>query len=109
MQKSIKLILFSTPKEIGELTKTSDGITSKISPPTMAFDCGIDIDRAYEVFLHVSDGVAISLVANYIYDKIKKNTDNKAVIGGTSITGNNITITQIINVIVSEEKSDNGG
>ena len=108
MQKNIKLILFSTPKEIGELTKSPDGITSKISPPTMAFDCGLDINRAYEVFITVSSSVSMSILASYIYDKIKKNTDNKAVIDGHTITNNNITTTQIINIIIGEGKIDNG-
>ena len=104
IKKEIKLLIFSSPLKIATEISSPDGILAEIVPPSMAFDCDIGVERGYEIIVTVlGSGITTGILANYIYDKIKKNGDNEAMIGGNKITGNNITVTQIINYIENDK------
>jgi len=49
-------------------------------------------------------GIAANVFSNWLYDKIKKNPDNKIVINGNQINAKALNITNIIQIISNDKK-----
>jgi hypothetical protein len=58
------------------------------------------------IFFTVVGGAATRLLAQWLYDKLKKNSDQKLVINGNHISGSNIQIGQITQIFISEQKRE---
>ena len=84
-------------------SKNIEGISVEYKPVEMAFDHAIDAEHIIDLVITLSSSVAINLFSNWLYDKIKRNPCAKYTINCNNISGQNIQVTQIIQII--ENKS----
>jgi type 1 glutamine amidotransferase len=63
-----------------------------------------EITDALTYIVTFGAGIATNVFSNWLYDKIKKNPDNKIVINGNQINAETINVTNIIQIISNDEK-----
>jgi len=114
MTNSVSFSIYDKSAEIASFLNTIDGLTYRYKPVTMAFDSDIDAPKLVELFLDFSSAVGVNLFASWLYDRMKNNNgdakkmDKRVTINGNKISGENITVVQIINVINADaDNSDN--
>lgn len=87
-----------------------DGVSAGIPSPTMAFDCVPEDPRWFEIIITIAGSaastIALNLISNAIHDIIKKDSKYEAMIEGNKISGENVTIIQIQNVIINTHAND---
>jgi len=91
------------PTEASSILSGIDGVSVKLKPPEMAFDCGMDVAR-YMEFVVTITAAAAPHVAKWLFERFSKKANEKAVINGNTISGNNITVNQIINIVEHDTK-----
>lgn len=114
MNNSVSFSIYDKSLDVVSFLATIDGLTFRHKPVEMAFDSDIDAPKLVELFLSFSSAVGINLFASWLYDRMKggngdaKKIDNHITINGNKMSGENITVVQIINIINLEiENSDN--
>ena len=110
MTNSVSFSIYGTSAKVTSFLKTVDGLTYRHKPVKMAFDADIEALKLVELFLTFSSGVGVNLFASWLYDKLKsgsgnvKNKESYVTLNGNNISGENITVVQIVNIVNS--KSD---
>jgi hypothetical protein len=84
-------------------SKNTEDIIAKYKPVEIAFDHAIDAERIIEMVITLSSSVAINIFSNWLYDKVKRDPHKQVKINGNNISGQNIQVIQIIQII--EKKS----
>ena len=94
------------PTETSSILSGIDGVSIKLKPPEMAFDCGMDVARYMEFVVTISAAAAPAVphVAKWLFERFSKKANEKVVINGNTISGNNITVNQIINIVEHDTK-----
>ncbi len=99
MGKSIEFKIYGRDNEITGFLESVENLSYSYKPVEMAFDSAIDSAKVIELLLEFSSNVAISIFSAWLYDKLKKDKNNIVVINENKISGENITVVQIINMI----------
>ena len=114
MNNSVSFSIYDKSPDVISSLKTINGLTYRPKPVEMAFDSDIDAPKLVELFLSFSSAVGVNLFASWLYDQMKggngdaKKPDKHVTINGNKISGENITVVQIVNIInVEIENSDN--
>jgi hypothetical protein len=113
MKNPVSFSIYDNSIDVASFLSTVNGLTYRHKPVEMAFDSGIDAPKLVELFLSFSSEVAVSLFASWLYERMKgdtgnaKKTDKHVTINGNKISGENITLVQIVNVISVEIDSSN--
>jgi hypothetical protein len=114
MGNSVSFSMYDKSPDVISFLNTINGLTYRHKPVEMAFDSDIDATKLVELFLSFSSAVGVNLFASWLYDRMKgsngdaKKADKHVTINGNKISGENITVVQIVNIInVEIENSDN--
>ncbi|MCX7205494.1 MAG: hypothetical protein NT086_05805 [Proteobacteria bacterium] len=105
MNKPVSFSIYDKSIDIVSFLNTVDGLTYSHKPVEMAFDSVLDAPKLVELFLSFSSAVGVSLFASWLYERMKSGTgntkkiDKHVTINGNKISGENITVIQIVNVI----------
>lgn len=113
MTNPVAFSIYGTSTEITSSLSNMDGLSIRHKPVEMAFDNGIDTPKLVELFITFSSEVGVSLFASWLYDRLKsgcesaKNKESYATLNGNNISGQNITIIQIVNIVNSKPDDSN--
>ena len=112
MTNPVSFSIYGTSAEIMSFLKTVDGLSIRHKPVEMAFDTDIDAPKLVELFLTFSSEVGVSLFASWLYDRLRSGSGSIkkkecATLNGNNISGENITIVQIVNIVNSKPDHSN--
>ena len=113
MTSPVSFSIYGTSAEVTSFLETVDGLVYRHKPVEMVFDSDIDAPKLVELFLTFSSGVGVNLFASWLYDKLKNDGGNAkkkvpyVTLNGNTISGENVTVVQIVNIVNSQSDHPN--
>lgn len=110
MTSTVSFSIYDKSAEVTSFLNNLDGLIYTHKPVEMAFDSDIDAPTLVELFLTFSSGVGVNLFASWLYDKLNngscsaKTKEPYVTLNGNSVSGNKVTIIQIVNIVNSQTK-----